>query len=395
MARKDIGKKPEELDMLLSPSRGLQGDEDEVTSLRNPDVQARFRQHIDEKLRRWATAFPPSSTTTAEQRRRRDEELGIILLDLRKLREGITSIRRIDAFACEVYEASALLSLFASNNPQLSSSLPHLVHDLHPALSATSPVPSTDTLVDSFTSLSLASRPPPDAATRAFFLALHLLHSHLLPAFTSSSLSSPAPSTPSTLSSSSPPLSTFLPTLLALLSSSHLPPPSPLSPPTARTHHNPHITLLLRLYTSLLHSSHVFLSRLLSALPPPPPGVAAHLKALHLPPSFDPLAALLRSHTAALRERRIWPVLEKAYRLPPMAGADKVGEWVGRGLLFELDARLDGVCADERSNGKKEPVGESWEDEPDEGEGQRRAIAAEAVKRAEEFVAAKKTGGRA
>jgi hypothetical protein len=32
MARKKIGRKPEELDLLLSPSRGLQGGEDDEAS---------------------------------------------------------------------------------------------------------------------------------------------------------------------------------------------------------------------------------------------------------------------------------------------------------------------------------------------------------------------------
>ncbi|GAA6032591.1 hypothetical protein JCM8097_004831 [Rhodosporidiobolus ruineniae] len=380
MARREIGNKPQELDMLLSPSRGLQGDEDEV-SLRNLEVQERFRRHIDDKLRKWAAAHPPARTVTAEHRRRRDEELGIILLDLRKLREGITSSRRMDTFACEVYEASALLSLFASNTPQLASTLPHLVVDLHPALASSSSkqasVPS-DALASSFADLSIGARPA-DPAVRAFFLTLHLLHLHLLPAFTAA----PIPTTPSA-GSSSPPLSTFLPTLLSLLEQSKLPAPS-----TSRKHPDPHIAFLLRLYTALLRSCYISLARLLSSLPPPPSSVIAHLKALHLPtfastssaPTFHPLAALLRLSIPSLRSNRIWPILERAYRFPP----DKTA-WLGKPLLFEFEAELDGVGAEE--GGGKGGTGESGEDGVDEGEGE--GVREEAERRAEEWVAARK-----
>lgn len=53
--------------------------------LRNPEVQQRFRQHIDGKLRKWAAIHPPSLNSTPDQSTRRDEELSIILLDLRTL----------------------------------------------------------------------------------------------------------------------------------------------------------------------------------------------------------------------------------------------------------------------------------------------------------------------
>ncbi|BGP16907.1 hypothetical protein JCM10213_007351 [Rhodosporidiobolus nylandii] len=359
MARKDIGRKPEELDMLLSPSRGLQGGEEDEVSLRNPDVQARFRRHIDEKLRRWAAAHPPASTTAPEQRKRRDEELSIILLDLRKLREGITSIRRTDAFACEVYQASALLSLFASNTPQLSSSLPHLVLHLH-AQQYSPPPPAAsqpdEALASNLAALSLTPSSPADAATRAFFLTLHLLHSHLLPAFTSVG----TPSTPSAVGSASPPTSAFLPTLNSLLSLCDL--PLPAWQDGSRSHTDSHIAFLLSLYTALLRNSYFSLARLLSRVPSPPPAVTAHLSALHLPtpsssPPYNPLAALFLSHAPMLRATRIWPTLEKAYRFPP----DPAG-WLSGGLLFEFEVRTEGY------EGEK-PKGESWEDDENQAEG--------------------------
>ncbi|GAA5854119.1 hypothetical protein JCM8547_008236 [Rhodosporidiobolus lusitaniae] len=374
MARKDIGRKPEELDMLLSPSRGLQGGDDDEASLRNPDMQERLRKHIDAKLSNWASTHVGASSSP-EQRKRQDEELGIILLDLRKLREGITSIRRVDSFAREVYEASALLSLFASNTPQLASSLPHLVLALHPALQGPPPPAPSAGLETSLSALSISSSSP-DPATRAFFLALHLLHSHLLPASTSSAI----PVTPSSASSSSPSLSTFLPTLFSLLSASRLPPPTWKR--STCVHPDPHISLLLSLYTALLRNSYVTLARLLSHLPPPPPSITSHLSALHLPTSFNPLASLLLSFLPALRANRIFPVVEKAYRFPP----DKTG-WLARGLLFEFEAAAEGMR--ETGEGGKEGKAESWEDEVDEEEEGRRK---EAERRAEEWVIARKGG---
>ncbi|GAA5868192.1 hypothetical protein JCM1840_006177 [Sporobolomyces johnsonii] len=390
MARKDLGgKKPAEMDLLLSPSRGLgagDGDEDEA-SLRNPQVQERFREHVADKLRRWRTAYP-SSALNADRRKRCDEDLGIILLDLRKLREGITSIRRVDSFACEVYEASVLLSLFASNYAQLSSSLPHLVLDLHPTVAAsnasasTAPAPvsgssssaNTASLTSSLAALSL-SRPArqPDAATRAFYLTLHLLHSHLLPAFTSAPSAPTA--TPSGASPSHPPLSTFLPTLLSLLVLSHLPSPISLQPQTQSTtpqHSSPYITFLLSLYTFLLRNDYLSLSRLLSpsALPSPPPPVLAHLTSLGLSSaSFNPLQTLLHSSVPQLRRARFWPVIEKAYRFPP----DQT-TWLAGPLLFrfEVEAEEGGrgeELTEQRqgtSGGKKKHKGEaveSWEGE--------------------------------
>ncbi|GAA6002930.1 hypothetical protein JCM10207_001902 [Rhodosporidiobolus poonsookiae] len=378
LARKEIGKAPAEMDMLLSPSRGLQDDE---VSLKNPEVQERLRAHIDDKLRRWATAHPPSAVAP-EQLKRRNEELGIILLDLRKLREGITSIRRCDAFACEVYEASALLSLFASNSAQLSSSLPPLVNDLHPArafgtLSSPARNEPMATLESAFSGLRVTAAPS-DPATRAFYLILHLAHSFLLPAFTGAAQSQ---STPSAASPSSPPLCTFLPNLLVHLELAKLPPPS--SSNGRRSHPDPHIAFLLALYAALVRNSYASLARLLSALPPPPPSVSTHLKALHLSsssPPFHPLAALLLAALPALRTIRLWPVLDRAYRFPPDPAA-----WLAGPLLFEFEVRQQARGWD--GPREERAVGESWEDEEEEGE-------EEAQRRAEEWVRARKGAGK-
>ncbi|BGP32810.1 hypothetical protein JCM10296v2_004594 [Rhodotorula toruloides] len=379
MARKEVGKKPDAMDMLLSPSRGLLGgDEDE--SLRNHEVQERFRRHVDEKLQKWSSAHP-STNAQAEARKRRLEELSIILLDFRKLREGVTSSQRRDAFACEAYEASVLLSVYASNDAQLASSLPPLVSSLHPALLTQASASVTDThsdVSDAFAHLNIS--PAPDAATRAFFLTLHFLHSHLLPALSTPSM----PQTPSTTSAHTP-LSFFLPTLFTHLRTLRLPLPFTLRP--IPHHPDAHIRFLLSFYSALLRNSYTSLARLLSPshLPPPPPAVTALIAYLHLPRTLHPLATFFSTHTAAIRTNRIWPVVQKAYRFPPDPTA-----WLSKGLLFEFE-----VVQEERTAGlveryeQKERISESWEVE-DEEQDRQEAKRAEAARRAEAWVAERK-----
>ncbi|GAA5977979.1 hypothetical protein JCM11641_004346 [Rhodosporidiobolus odoratus] len=380
MARKDIGRKPSEMDMLLSPSRGLQGGDEDVVSLRSPEVQQRFRQHIDGKLRKWATAHFVKAISL-EQRTRRDEEMGIILLDLRKLREGITSIRRVDQFACEVYEASVLLSLFASNTPQLASSLPPLVLNLHSATRSATAEARPEPLATALSSLSISSSSPAtrtDSATIAFYLTLHLLHSHLMPAYAS-------PSNTSTLSGvaiSAPPLSTFLPSLFSRLRAAHL--PQPTFAPThlgSYTHVDLSIRFLLALCSALVRNSYSSLARLLASIPIPPPAVNAHATALHLPPSFSPLAALLRSFVPTMRARA-WATVERAYRFPP----DQAG-WLADGLLFSLEAEADQTQHVRAGSSTKLTESESWEDAERVGE---QAWRVEAERRAVEWVQGKK-----
>ncbi|BGP48857.1 hypothetical protein JCM10450v2_004734 [Rhodotorula kratochvilovae] len=360
MARRDLGRKPAELDLLLSPSRGLLGGDEDEVSLRNPEVQERFREHIANKLARWADAHPAGARD--EARKRHMEELGIILLDFRKLREGITSIRRVDAFASEATASTSL--------------------------------------DDALARLSLSSAAAPDPDTRAFFISLYLLHAYLLPAFASHL----SPATPSAASPAHPPLSTFLPTLFSLLRASSLPLPSALYPRPA--HPSTHITHLLSLYRALLALSSPSLARLLSpsALPPLPPHLRALLAALHLPPSFHPTGALLAAAVPRVRER-LWEVARRAYRFPP----DPV-RWIARGLLFEVEVEAEereaaegegrGGAGAMGTEGRGEVRG-SWEDEADDAgaegdvaEGVRVRVREEAERRAEVWVKDRLSGGR-
>lgn len=50
--------------------------------LKNPDIQERFRDHIAGKLKKWSIAHPFG--TYSPDPKRKNEELGIILLDLRE-----------------------------------------------------------------------------------------------------------------------------------------------------------------------------------------------------------------------------------------------------------------------------------------------------------------------
>ncbi|GJN91095.1 hypothetical protein Rhopal_004112-T1 [Rhodotorula paludigena] len=215
MARKDLGRKPDELDLLLSPSRGLlgAGDDDEA-SLRNPEVQERFRAHIATKLAKWDKQHAGSSARE-DARKRRIEELGIILLDF-----------------------------------------------------------------------------------------------------------------------------------------------------------HAHIAHLLSVYRAMLHASSASLSSLLSPsrLPRTPPHVASLLASLHLPASFHPYAALLRSAAPKLREHALWPAVRRAYRFPPDPTA-----WLAKSLLFEFEVDMDELEKegeveggsngnDARKGGARTEVSDSWED---------------------------------
>ncbi|GAA5934664.1 uncharacterized protein JCM15063_003037 [Sporobolomyces koalae] len=336
MARKDLGGKREqdEFSLLLSPSRGIQ--DDDPTSLKNPLVQERFRDYIRDKLNAWSAAYPLG--TRPRDLQRRNEELGIILLDLRKLREGIHSIQRVDAFASEVYEASVLLSLVASNHAQLSASLSHLVTVIHPTLA------SSD-LATSLSSLSVSTRPArprPCPATRSFYIALHLLHSHLLPACTSLT---PTVSSASVTSTHAP-LASFLPALLALLDLSSLPHP-PTIRPSSLHHHpddgpppDPSITFLLALHLAFIRSSVSTISTICSSLPLPPRTIIQHAQDLFpsrlgtVPP--NPLALILKDALPGFRES-VWNnLVKRSFRFPP----DRT-TWLSKWFLFEFEIEIE------------------------------------------------------
>ncbi|KAK4057200.1 hypothetical protein OIO90_001695 [Microbotryomycetes sp. JL221] len=178
-ARADIGRKPEAMDMLLSPSRGI-APEDSASSLLNWQVQDQFRQHVQSKWDKVDQQWPQRPFEPVSAKRK--QELDIVLLEFRKLREGLTSSRRQDMFAAEVYESSATCAIQAENWQQLGTCLPHLVHVLHPMLlqnKPRSPQASNADLANvttSFANLSVYTTSASHRAAQQRFISLYLLN---------------------------------------------------------------------------------------------------------------------------------------------------------------------------------------------------------------------------
>lgn len=251
-----------------------------------------------------------------------------------------------------------------------------------------------------------------DSAHRAFFVTLHLLHSSLLPAESAASPSVAGGET--SASSGPPPVSSFLPAFEAALSAARLKTPSTRSAPSSVTegrpyshHPDPHLDFLLRLRVALEANAYADLAAnffSLEAIPSPPASVLAHLQELHLSnPSrpeerFNPLATLLQTFVPRLRQNRIWPVVQRAYRFPP-----DPTEWLGSVLLFEFEVELE-LLENERAQEEEEEkvgggarrigqVAEGWdadgsEDEAERGAraAQRERVRAEAARRAAAWV---------
>lgn len=101
--------------------------------------------------------------------------MDLILLEFRKLREGIISSSRADDFAVEVYETSAKLALLDKNIPQIASILPHLVKTLHKSPLAIKKSNTTSLEAD-LQRMELSHRSPVALDTKARFLSYYLLH---------------------------------------------------------------------------------------------------------------------------------------------------------------------------------------------------------------------------
>ncbi|KAJ3105339.1 hypothetical protein HDU97_008236 [Phlyctochytrium planicorne] len=98
----------------------------EESSLRNPKVQEDLLAYIK---------------TRGEKDGKTKDELNHIVGLFRKLREGLLSSGRCDAFAVQVYEASADASLHAENYGELLKTLTVLVNQIYPALLPSIPLP--------------------------------------------------------------------------------------------------------------------------------------------------------------------------------------------------------------------------------------------------------------
>ncbi|KAI0304296.1 hypothetical protein B0F90DRAFT_1233749 [Multifurca ochricompacta] len=111
----------------ISRSSGLERDGD---TLKDPGVQEEYREFLQEKLDAyWKIYAPPSSSTESNVKKLELESN--ILIQFRKLREGISSSQRRDLFAIEVYETSLWLSIIFRSRSQTTSILSHLLPDIY------------------------------------------------------------------------------------------------------------------------------------------------------------------------------------------------------------------------------------------------------------------------
>lgn len=108
------------------------------------------------------------------------EHLDLLLLEFRKLREGIVSSHRTDKFAVEVYETSAELAILANNIPQITTILPHLVQALHPGIDSDDDPTTGASFENSLAGMSLSSKSDGSQQNirirRGRFLGYYLLH---------------------------------------------------------------------------------------------------------------------------------------------------------------------------------------------------------------------------
>ncbi|KAI0699956.1 hypothetical protein C8T65DRAFT_658729, partial [Cerioporus squamosus] len=159
------GKRHMELIASVSRSSGLEKDGD---ALRDPKIQEEYRAFIQGKVDEYWKKYPLRSHRAsghedgdagaeADARRNRMEMEENLLILFRKLREGLLSIHRRDAFALEVYETSLHLSVLFKSPVQTTSTLSHLFPDLYVNIHPSpSPPPPTS-----------SPNPAPPAGTRA------------------------------------------------------------------------------------------------------------------------------------------------------------------------------------------------------------------------------------
>ncbi|RPD77598.1 hypothetical protein L226DRAFT_532370 [Lentinus tigrinus ALCF2SS1-7] len=164
-----------ELIASVSRSSGLEKDGD---ALRDPKIQEEYRAFIQGKVDEYWKKYPLRShreradaeedagAADADARRNRKEMEDNLLIVFRKLREGVLSTQRRDAFALEVYETSLHLSVLFNSPVQTTSTLSHLFPDLYINVSpSTATTPSTSSTSASASPLS--HHPAPPTGTRA------------------------------------------------------------------------------------------------------------------------------------------------------------------------------------------------------------------------------------
>ncbi|PIL22744.1 transporter [Ganoderma sinense ZZ0214-1] len=160
------GKRHMELIASVSRSSGLEKDGD---ALRDPKIQQEYRTFIQGKVDEYWKRYPLSlddsrDETVAAARNRKENEENLLIL-FRKLREGLLSTNRRDAFALEVYETSLYLSVLFKSPVQTTSALSHLFPDLYISIASQKAAPPSDSNTPNVATASTTIRPtPPPAA---------------------------------------------------------------------------------------------------------------------------------------------------------------------------------------------------------------------------------------
>ncbi|KAH9179370.1 hypothetical protein EDB89DRAFT_1926867 [Lactarius sanguifluus] len=98
--------------------------------LRDQRVQEEYRLFLQQKLDSYWKLYPSLSNFGESDVQKSDTESNI-LIQFRKLREGVSASRRHDQFAVEAYETSLFLSIIFQSHVQTTSILSHLLPDLY------------------------------------------------------------------------------------------------------------------------------------------------------------------------------------------------------------------------------------------------------------------------
>ncbi|KDQ62642.1 hypothetical protein JAAARDRAFT_189936 [Jaapia argillacea MUCL 33604] len=123
-------KKDMKYELIASPSRssGMEKDGDALKDFR---TQEEYRDFIQGKLDDYWKFYPKEGSYVDDKHNRRKELQSNISIQFRKLREGISSSKRSDAFAKEAYETSLYLSVLFDHPLQTTSTLSYLLPNLY------------------------------------------------------------------------------------------------------------------------------------------------------------------------------------------------------------------------------------------------------------------------
>ncbi|CAO1635846.1 unnamed protein product [Parajaminaea phylloscopi] len=153
---RSLGAAIDPMSLIASPSRGIHGAENAALGsaaeqdLTQEATQNRYREYLAKRIRehckRHALPFAayvpsilPASASDSVDDEARSAKAGLeeILLQGRKLREGIMASQRRDAAAIEAYHLVLLLAITTLNRAQVSATMHRIVFDLYPAVPLT------------------------------------------------------------------------------------------------------------------------------------------------------------------------------------------------------------------------------------------------------------------